>query len=103
MENSKSKIRVPEKFEVPKQEKNVVEKVDTPIPEKNTEGEKAMKELKIGERVTITLEVAEADGDSCKGCFFNHRKSCSEWRQYCLCSTKERLDRKNVIFKRIKK
>lgn len=45
--NSKSKIRVPEKFEVPKQEKNVVEKVDTPIPEKNTEGEKAMKELKV--------------------------------------------------------
>ena len=56
-----------------------------------------MKELKVGERVTITLEVAEADGDSCKGCFFNHRKSCSEWRQYCPCSTKERLDRKNVI------
>ena len=62
-----------------------------------------MKALKVGERVTITLEVTEADGDSCKGCFFNHRKSCSEWRQYCPCSTKERLDRKNVIFKRIKK
>lgn len=25
------------------------------------------KELKVGERVTITLEVVEADGDSCKG------------------------------------
>lgn len=62
-----------------------------------------MKELKVGERVTITLEVAEADGDSCKGCFFNNRKSCGEWRQYCSCSTKERLDQKNVIFKRIKK
>lgn len=62
-----------------------------------------MKELKVGERVTITLEAVEADGDSCKGCFFNHRKSCGEWRQYYSCSTKERLDHKNVIFKRIKK
>lgn len=62
-----------------------------------------MKELKIGEIVTITLEAVEADGDSCKGCFFNNRKSCGEWRQYCPCSTKERLDHKNVIFKRIKK
>lgn len=60
-------------------------------------------ELKVIERVTITLEVVEADGDSCKGCFFNHRKSCGEWRQYYSCSTKERLDNKNVIFKRIKK
>ena len=62
-----------------------------------------MKELKVGERVTITLEAIEVDGDSCKGCFFNHRKSCGEWRQYCSCSTNERLDHKNVIFKRIKK
>lgn len=62
-----------------------------------------MKELKVGERVTITLEAVEADGDSCKGCFFNHRKSCGEWRQYYSCSTNERLDNKNVIFKRIKK
>lgn len=60
-------------------------------------------ELKVRERVTITLEVVEADGDSCKGCFFNHRKSCGEWRQYYSCSTNERLDNKNVIFKRIKK
>lgn len=60
-------------------------------------------ELKVIERVTITLEVVEADGDSCKGCFFNHRKSCGEWRQYYSCSTKERLDNKNVIYKRIKK
>lgn len=26
-----------------------------------------MKELKVGERVTITLEAVEADGYSCKG------------------------------------
>lgn len=28
-----------------------------------------MKELKVGERVTTTLEVVE-QGDSCEGCFF---------------------------------
>lgn len=28
-----------------------------------------MKELKVGERVTITLEAVDADGDYCKGCF----------------------------------
>ncbi len=28
-----------------------------------------MEELKVGERVTITLEVVE-QGDSCEGCFF---------------------------------
>ena len=30
-----------------------------------------MKELKVGERVTITLEVIKADGYSCKGCIFD--------------------------------
>lgn len=28
-----------------------------------------MKELKVGKRVTITLEVVE-QGDTCEGCFF---------------------------------
>lgn len=28
-----------------------------------------MKELKVGERVTITLEAVE-QGDTCEGCFF---------------------------------
>lgn len=28
-----------------------------------------MKELKVGERVSVTLEVVE-QGDTCEGCFF---------------------------------
>lgn len=38
-----------------------------------------MKELKVGERVTITLEAVKADGDSCKGCVFDDSvNSCIE-------------------------
>ena len=33
-----------------------------------------MKELKVGERVTITLEVVEQKG--CKGCFFEGVDGC---------------------------
>ena len=34
-----------------------------------------MKELKVGERVTITLEVVEAV-KGCDGCFFDGRNGC---------------------------
>ena len=34
-----------------------------------------MKELKVGERVTITLEVVKAKG--CRGCFFNNDRCVS--------------------------
>lgn len=34
-----------------------------------------MKELKVGERVTITLEVVE-QGDSCANCFFSDKEGC---------------------------
>ena len=62
-----------------------------------------MKELKVGERVTITLEAVEADGYSCKGCIFDDGiKSCEQWRNHYFCSTKERSDHKNVIFKIVK-
>lgn len=62
-----------------------------------------MKELKVGERVTITLEVIEADGYSCKGCIFDDGvNACEEWRNHYSCSTKERSDKKNVIFKKVK-
>ena len=61
-----------------------------------------MKELKIGEKVTITLEVVEQS--SCDGCFFNDGNSCLNpiinwniWRFRC-CS-KDRSDGKDVIFK----
>lgn len=62
-----------------------------------------MKELKVGERVSFTLEVAEADGYSCKGCAFDDGvNSCEEWRKHYSCSAKERSDNKNVIFKEVK-
>ena len=59
-----------------------------------------MKELKVGERVT--LEVTETDKESCKGCFFDSKKFCEVWQQY-PCSIKERSDHKNVIFKEVKR
>lgn len=37
-----------------------------------------MKELKVGERVT--LEVTETDKESCKGCFFESNDACEVWK-----------------------
>lgn len=39
-----------------------------------------MKELKVGERVT--LEVTETNKESCKGCFFDSKKFCEEAEDY---------------------
>lgn len=62
-----------------------------------------MKELKVGERVAITLEAVEADGYYCNGCIFDDGvKSCEEWRNHYSCSDKERSDGKNIIFKEVK-
>ena len=62
-----------------------------------------MKEFKVGEKITITLEAVEADGYSCKGCFFDDSLNvCEEWRKHYSCSTKERSDGKNIIFKKVK-
>lgn len=60
-----------------------------------------MEELKVGERVTVTLEVVErAD---CDGCFFEGADGCcgaSSLELYCV--SKYRSDGKNVIFKEVK-
>ncbi len=62
-----------------------------------------MKELKVGEKTTLTLEVAEVDGYSCKGCIFDDSiDACEEWTHHYSCSAKERSDHKNVIFKEVK-
>lgn len=62
-----------------------------------------MKEFKVGERVSIILEVVKTKGYSCKVCFFDdYVNSCEEWRKYYPCSVKERSDKKNVIFKEVK-
>ena len=54
-----------------------------------------MKELKVGERLTITLEVVEEL--SCYGCFF--RTSFGKCNGKVKCSMRDRSDGKNVIFK----
>ena len=54
-----------------------------------------MKELKVGERVNITLEVVEQG--ECTDCFFNDKEGC-----HYLCLSVSRSDHKNVIFKEVK-
>lgn len=62
-----------------------------------------MKEIKVGERVTITLEAVEEGGSYCLGCIFdNDIKSCEEWRNHYPCRSKERSDGKNIVFKKVK-
>ena len=59
-----------------------------------------MKELKVGERVTITLEVVEEL--TCYGCFFSTSfGKCSKFGKV-KCSIRDRSDGKNVIFKEVK-
>lgn len=55
-----------------------------------------MAELKVGERVSVTLEVVE-QGDTCKGCFFADKEGCPY-----LCFNDMRSDGKDVIFKEVK-
>lgn len=56
-----------------------------------------MKELKVGER--ITLEVVEVKCISCQDCFFaKEGEACHEH-----CSSSDRSDGKNIIFKEVKK
>lgn len=55
-----------------------------------------MKELKVGERVTTTIEVVE-QSDTCEGCFFADKAGCPY-----LCSNDMRSDSKDVIFKEVK-
>lgn len=60
-----------------------------------------MKELKVGEKITITLEVVESI--DCKGCFFEGSNKCGAAYFYFPCSKKFRSDGKSVIFKEVKK
>lgn len=55
-----------------------------------------MKELKVGERVTIPLEVVERS--TCKGCFFEGSFPCLS--KYKCCAF-ERSDGKSVIFEEV--
>lgn len=59
-----------------------------------------MEELKVGQKVT--LEVAETNKASCNGCFFDSKGICEVWKKY-PCSSKQRSDGKNIIFKKAQK
>ena len=59
-----------------------------------------MKELKVGERVVLDIVVTETA--TCAGCFFESNGACEVWKKYPCVST-QRSDRKNVIFKEVKK
>ena len=60
-----------------------------------------MDELKVGERVTITLEVVEAV-KGCYGCFFDGNGCCVAISLGMECVPKYRSDHKSVIFKEVK-
>ena len=60
-----------------------------------------MKELKVEERVTITIEAVEAI-KGCDGCFFNRNGGCVAISLGMECAPKYRSDNKDVIFKEVK-
>ena len=60
-----------------------------------------MKELKVGERLTITLEAVEAV-TGCVGCFFDRDGGCVAISLGMECVPKYRSDKKSVIFKEVK-
>ena len=60
-----------------------------------------MKELKVGEILTITLEAVEAV-KGCDGCFFDRDGGCVAISLGMECSPKYRSDSKNIIFKEVK-
>ena len=60
-----------------------------------------MKELKVEEIVTITLEAVEAI-KGCDGCFFNRNGGCVAISLGMECAPKYRSDNKDVIFKEVK-
>ena len=68
-----------------------------------------MTELKVGERVTVTLEVVGDDvGDGCDGCFFSIDGTCynptrNGWADGFQCEPEDRSDGKSIIFKEVKK
>ena len=60
-----------------------------------------MKELKVGERLTITLEAVEAV-KGCDGCFFDRDGGCVAISLGMECFPEYRSDGKNIIYKEVK-
>lgn len=62
-----------------------------------------MKELKVEERITITLEAVEViKSKGCDGCFFDGNGGCIAISLGMECVPKYRSDHKDVIFKEVK-
>ena len=63
-----------------------------------------MKEIKVGERVTITLEAIEAVEavKGCDGCSFDRDSDCVAISLGMKCSQEYRSDGKNIIFKMVR-
>lgn len=62
-----------------------------------------MKELKIGERVSIILEaIEEKNSLPCEECFFASFGNGCIVKDVLACNAYERSDGKNVIFKEVK-
>ena len=63
-----------------------------------------MAEIKVGERVTVTLEAVKAvEGKGCDGCFFDGTTGfCAAIALGMECASKYRSDGKNIIFKEVK-
>ena len=58
-----------------------------------------MAEIKVGERVTVTLEAVEENG--CEGWFFFGKYRCFAPSKF-KCSNVVRSDGKDIIFKEVK-
>lgn len=62
-----------------------------------------MKEFKVGERVTITLEVVEEKNClPCEECFFASFGNGCIVKDVLACNYSNRSDHKNVLFKEVK-
>ena len=66
-----------------------------------------MAEIKVGERVTVTLETVDAveavEGKGCDGYFFDVTNSfCVAIALGMECASKYRSDGKNIIYKEVK-
>ena len=64
-----------------------------------------MKELKVGERFSVTLEIVEQN--SCDCCFFGHDDTCHNptlngWADGFYCEPENRSDGKSIIFQEVK-
>ena len=57
--------------------------------------------IKVGERLTITLEAVEAV-KGCNGCFFDRDGGCVAISLGMECVPKYRSDGKNIIYKEVK-